>query len=363
MSFRASSAALWFVSALFIVNLTIAALIVEPSRLPLIGNMLSRPLLADRATPILILALFAWILIELALKYQQVRREHASVAKFQNEVAKADLNASLPSVLNKNGTRAIRRADLVVECSRRNPSTLHEALPAVASLDASALARSYGPLNVYAWILPVLGFIGTASGMASAIDGFRDALRGGQGQIEALATQLSQSVIPGLSAAFETTILALAATLVTYLCTTALRSWDQQALDELDRLCVNFLAHLPHRDSSAIRENIDVSSIGTKLDQISNQLGEILEAPKEFKSAIKLINAATDSFVTISEDSTKALRTLDAAASALMSASDNSNSAAHAMEKAADALTHAAKDFHEAANTPYNVTITRGPTR
>ena len=54
-----------------------------------------------------------------------------------------------------------------------NTSSLHEAVPAAAALDAGSLAATYSPLNVYAWILPVLGFIGTASGMASASTGSR----------------------------------------------------------------------------------------------------------------------------------------------------------------------------------------------
>ena len=123
-------------------------------------------------------------------------------------------------------------------------------MPAAAALDASKLAASYTPLNVYAWMLPVLGFIGTASGMASSIGGFSSVLQGRQGQIEALANELGQKVIPGLSGAFATTILALAAAIVAYLCTSALRGWDQEALDELDRHCIILLSRIPQPEGT-----------------------------------------------------------------------------------------------------------------
>ena len=193
--------------------------------------------------PILILILFAWVLFEIALEQRQVSRQHAAIDTFQTRMAET---INLDPKHSISGNPALSAEPISSsECSRREPSSLHEAVPAAASLDAGTLDASYGPLNVYAWILPVLGFIGTASGMASAIDGFSEVLRGGQVNVDQLAAELSQSVIPGLSAAFETTILALAAALVTYLCTNALRSWDQEALDQLDRLCIVLLSRMP----------------------------------------------------------------------------------------------------------------------
>ena len=89
-----------------------------------------------------------------------------------------------PKAFDLREPRAIRRANLIIECSQRDPSSLHDAIPAAAALDAGKLATSYTPLHVYAWILPVLGFIGTASGMASSIGGFSAALQGRQGQLK-----------------------------------------------------------------------------------------------------------------------------------------------------------------------------------
>jgi len=237
-----------------------------------------------------------------------------------------------PKTYDLKAPRATRRANLIIECSKRDPSSLHEAIPAAAALDANTLYAAYTPLNVYAWILPVLGFIGTASGMAASIGGFRDALRGGQGQVEALAAQLGQSVIPGLSGAFQTTILALAAALVAYLCTSALRSWDQEALDELDRFCVVLLSRIPQPPSP------DGEKILGVLEQISGQMRDILNVPVTIEAAAKAIIDTAEALSASSNQFESVLSSMGTAAEALATASHQSESAAAALKAAADTL-------------------------
>src|SRR5262245_27847888 len=331
--FRAFSVTLWSVSALFVIYglyVTAVALTGDASGLPLIGPLLSRTHPLDRAAPILILIVFAWVLFELALKQLQVNREHAVIATFQTRMGEADKYQ--PKAYDLKQPRAIRRADLIIDCSRRDPSSLHEAVPAAASLDAGTLAASYGPLNVYAWILPVLGFIGTASGMASAIDGFREVLRGGQVNVDQLAAELSQSVIPGLSAAFETTILALAAALVTYLCTNALRSWDQEALDQLDRLCIVLLSRIPQPPTP------DGQKILAVLELISGQIRAMIQVPVTLESAAKAISTSAEALTSSSNQFAAAVKAVSMAAEALASTSNELSSAAATIGIVARAL-------------------------
>jgi hypothetical protein len=192
-----------------------------------------------------------------------------------------------------------------------NTSSLHEAVPAAAALDAGSLAATYSPLNVYTWILPVLGFIGTASGMASAIDGFKDVLRGGQVQVDKLAADLSQNVIPGLSAAFETTILALAAALVTYLCTSALRGWDQEALDQLDRLCIVLLSRIPQPPTP------DGQKILAILEYISGQLRDLIHVPVTLEGAAKSISVTAEALASSSNQFASSVTAIDTSAESL----------------------------------------------
>src|SRR5262245_52167906 len=84
MNFRTFSAVLWFVSALFVIYgfyVTSVALTGDASGLPLIGPLLSRPHPFDKAAPILILIVFAWVLFEIALKQRHVSRQHAANRK------------------------------------------------------------------------------------------------------------------------------------------------------------------------------------------------------------------------------------------------------------------------------------------
>lgn len=293
MSFRAVAAALWLMSVGCIVTIVASASNGALGNVPLVGNMLQQPHFWDRATPIAILSLFTWVLIELAFKAKQVRVQHRAIPTMQALIAQADVNRHQTIRTIRNEPRAVRRANLIIECNRRDPSGLHGAVPAAAGLDANTLAASYGPLNVYAWVLPVLGFIGTANGMAAAIAGFKSAL-GTTSQFEKLVGTLSHQVIPGLSAAFETTILALGASLVAYLCTSALRAWDEEALDHLDRICVVLLSRIPQPPSAEGPEIVRL------LQEISNQLVTMVIAPESLQSAAAAIDKAAQALSTAS---------------------------------------------------------------
>jgi hypothetical protein len=184
MSFRAFSTALWYASALSIFGIAIEIIIFRNGTPPIIGNLFTRPNFIDNLPPVLILLLFVWVLFELGSKQRQVRREHSAVATFQSIVSQADTGSYAPTAFDLREPRATRRTNLIIECRQRDPSSLHDAVPAAAALDAGKVSASYMSLNVDAWILPVLGFIGTASGMASSIGGFSAALQGRQGQLK-----------------------------------------------------------------------------------------------------------------------------------------------------------------------------------
>lgn len=336
MSFRLLSVTLWFAAVLFVLyGLGVAFLTIlgDASSYPLIGPMLNRPHAVDRIPPILILFLTAWVLIVIALKQRDVRRQHRAITTFQTQMAEADQNRYQPKAFDLRQPRAVRRADLIIECSRREPSSLHEAVPAAAALDAGTLAAGYGPLNIYAWILPVLGFIGTASGMASSIAGFSDVLSGPvQVDTLQLQAQLSKSVIPGLAAAFETTILALTAALVAYLCTNALRSWDQEALDQLDRLCIVLLSRIPQPPTP------DGQKILAVLEQISEQIRGVIQIPDSLTQATAAISQMADTLNASGQQFASTITSIGPAAENLASAGNQTHAAAKAMQDAADAL-------------------------
>ena len=275
--FRILSMALWILAAGLVA-------VFLPPRLSV--GTLPPERLAERFAEIAILVLLAWSLIELAARALRVRMEHRGVARFQDLYAQATRTDQAMRPYRHRDPRAVRRVAHMVECSSHDASKLHEAVPAAASLDAAMLAGSYGPLNVYAWVLPVLGFMGTALGMAQAISGFKDALGKTRGDLNVLVSALGDTVIPGLAGAFHVTILALGASLVVYLCTSALRDWDQEALHKLDRLCMVMLASIP--------EGPGDQKIVQAIEHISSQLVTMLRTPAAVEEAGKAIAAASE---------------------------------------------------------------------
>jgi hypothetical protein len=303
MSFRVLTAGLWLASVLLL-------LFMAPNHI--IALLSSKAQLMEGLTASAIVTLFAWTLVEIALKAWHIWREHLAVDTVQQLIAKADrgiVNRPVPFDLRQ--PRATRRTNLIIECGKADVARLHEAVPAAAGLDATIMAASYGPFNVYAWVLPVLGFIGTASGMAEAIGGFKDAL-GQTREFEVLVATLSQKVIPGLASAFQITIIALGASLVVYSCTSALRAWDQEALNSLDRLCIVMLSRIP------LPEGPEGQKTVLLLDQIRRLLEGVVSVPIRLESA------------------------------------------AEAIGEAAAALRTASKELHESASAPYIVTVRRG---
>jgi biopolymer transport protein ExbB/TolQ len=357
MSFRAFSLVLWIFSVGCMV--TIAAVIAFShdgvGDLPLLGNMLQRPHLVDSATPIAILVLFAWVLIELAARARRVIRERKAVHEFAQQIQHGNLGLSrIESKFDPQALRAPHRAYAIVQGNLRDPASLHETLPGMAALDAETLAANYGALNVYAWILPVLGFIGTASGMASAIDGFKNALRGGTGQVETLSTQLSQTVIPGLTAAFGTTILALAASLVAYLCTSAIKSWDQEALQQLDRLCVEFLARIPR-----VLPGQDADASGL-LRGISERVDQVVQLLDVIKGGGRAMNQAADSVIAGNRELHASFsEASNVLAQASREMQESFREAAGTLAVVSRDLRETSDRLHDAATAPYEISIKR----
>lgn len=263
-----------------------------------VGRLLSQPELADRAVPIAVILVFAWILLQVVGRTTGVARERSAVA---------GLRAG-GSVRIAGHLRAGRRARLLGKYASA-PGKLAEALPAVGGIDAAALDNGYALLRAYVWSLPVLGFIGTAWGMAHAISGFSEALTvsggNGQPQIELLTDRLAQLVIPGLANAFSITMLALGASVIAHFWVTTVQSWDQEVLDELDRVSIDKLAEatpatpqggLPGHLVAALVERIgalteELQGLRGKLDLVD--VGERLQqAASAHTAAAQALGAA-----------------------------------------------------------------------
>jgi biopolymer transport protein ExbB/TolQ len=281
---------------------------------PIFGQLLTRGV--DSIAPIAVLGVLAWLLLDILLHTVRVWREQQAVQQMIG-IAPARLQpGQIPA-----HSRAARRVQLVKDHYAASPQHLHDALPAAAALDAAVLENTYGLTKAYVWTLPVLGFIGTAWGMAHAIGGFSQALQETT-EAKILTDRLGQLVIPGLSNAFAVTMLALGASIVAHFCVTTVQSWDQDVLDNLDRVSVDLLTKIPQR-----RDGATPFELVQALQELINQLAQLNQ---------KL--------------------NLGDAANLLTGAADRLSQAANGTLSAAGAL-------RDSVNLPYHVTITRGEKR
>jgi biopolymer transport protein ExbB/TolQ len=309
-------AILWFISTLCVLYVFFLLFFGDTGQLPsILRDVLSKPDFRDMAVPMTILAVFGWVLVDIVVRARHVRREHLGVVKFESAITAPSAERLEELRLGTAGIRVRRRAELIGEslAGQGNP---HDSLPAAAALDASALGANYVWLHIYAWLLPVLGFIGTANGMATSISGFRDALT--DQELSKMVSVLNITVIPGLSSAFETTILALTAALVTYLCASALQSSDQQALDNLDSICLAYLSRLPNLEGAG--------GVLRALEDLATDVRSVLSAAEEFRGMAKTLGQ-----------------------SALV------------VHQAAQKLSAASSELHSSIALPYHITVKRGP--
>jgi biopolymer transport protein ExbB/TolQ len=109
-------------------------------------------------------------------------------------------------------------------------------LRSLAERDESAHQTSFATLGGFLWAIPVLGFIGTVLGLASAIGNF-SSLLDKQSDVSGIVGSLKE-VTGGLSTAFETTLLALVIAMVVQLWMTSQKKAEEEFLDNSQEYCL-----------------------------------------------------------------------------------------------------------------------------
>ncbi len=101
--------------------------------------------------------------------------------------------------------------------------------------DESYIESSYTTIRGFIWAIPVLGFIGTVLGLSEAIGGFGKVVSQGA-ELAELKSSLG-IVTGGLATAFETTLIALVASIIIQLLLTFLKKQEEDFLDECEDYC------------------------------------------------------------------------------------------------------------------------------
>jgi biopolymer transport protein ExbB/TolQ len=110
-----------------------------------------------------------------------------------------------------------------------------EILRSQAEHDESTMETSYNAIRGLVWAIPILGFIGTVSGLSGAIGGFGRVLS--ETDDPAQLIDALKGVTGGLATAFETTLVALVAALAVQMLMTFVKKREEEFLDECAEHC------------------------------------------------------------------------------------------------------------------------------
>ena len=115
-------------------------------------------------------------------------------------------------------------------------SEVSSVLRGQAEDDENAIVSSFTLVQGFVWAMPVLGFIGTAQGLAFAIGGFSGVLQGQEATLDTIKQGLLQ-VTSGLGTAFETTLIALVFALIVQVWMVFRQRAELQFLDLCNDYC------------------------------------------------------------------------------------------------------------------------------
>jgi biopolymer transport protein ExbB/TolQ len=240
-----------------VVTVAFYAFVVPPLEATYFGQLFA----ARGWVPYGIAVLAAWSLVMLGVKARRVAEQRrcldedllpawidASIHLDNAHVFASYLRqqaASLPrSFLVGRLLRAVE--DLAAQ---RTQQTVVEQLLRQSEADANSVDSSYTTLRVFIWAIPILGFIGTVLGIATAVGAFSDTVSAAV-DID-LMKQSIGSVATGLGIAFDTTLLALVTSIVLMLPMSWLQKFEEELLGRIDEYCDQQLARrLGARDGS-----------------------------------------------------------------------------------------------------------------
>lgn len=203
-----------------------------------------RDYFASHWTEYVMVAMFFIALAQLLLKACDLAEQRASLGqRLFDDVLPVPLATDEARILhgqltdlpaNRRETYLSRRLREALETILRNGSTddLDEELKYLSDVDAARAHASYSLVRIIIWAIPILGFLGTVTGLTLAIAGISP---------EDLINSTPQ-VVAGLAVAFNTTALALSLSLALMFVQFFVDRMEQRLLGEVDARAVAELA-------------------------------------------------------------------------------------------------------------------------
>lgn len=198
-----------------------------------------------------------------------------------------------------------RRVLLALSSALRNPARLsvRQDLASIATSDEESAASSYQVSKVLLWAIPLLGFIGTVSGIAAGISDFgRDLSERTQRETQILTSSASSyvgqqsemkelqaslgKVTNGLGIAFDTTYLALVVTVGLMIALTLVEKADFDRLAQYSRMLeAYFVEQLPDADK------VDYKALSENATQVDNAARTMSASSAVVEQFAKQLNA------------------------------------------------------------------------
>lgn len=160
---------------------------------------------------------------------------------------------------------------------RKSIETLDQEQTRFAERDANAQHDSFALVRIFAWAMPMLGFLGTVLGLSTTL---------GQMDASALATgsqQAMDEITKGLYVAFDTTAISLALTMVVIFAQYVVNKYEIAALDSVDYGCNDLLTTCLVRD----KEKQDLTNVEASLKAVTSGV---------LKSVEKLVKKQSDAW-------------------------------------------------------------------
>ena len=165
----------------------------------------------------------------------------------------------------------------------------HEFLRHQTDIDSDNAASRYAVLRIFIWAMPILGFIGTVLGIGLAVGDFSGFLTGDIEDVNIVKKELSK-ITGGLSFAFDTTLLGLAASLVAMIATTFVQTIEERFLTNLEKLGLNIISNSKTEPlTTESDESLHKSTKALKImvDQIQISSNAIKEFGKTMQESVK----------------------------------------------------------------------------
>lgn len=260
---------------------------------------ISRLLLERGWIPHVIMALSCWCIAILVVKTVglKVQRKAFSLELLPPSVPRITPD-SVPQVLQHIEGLRTRHVDLrasrsfLVERAKRllehfaargDVTEMATVNAADADADAGAVASSFSLVKVLVWAIPILGFIGTVVGISVAVGGFSQSLEGAE-QLDTIKSSLGE-VTSGLAVAFDTTLVALVASILVMLPTSWVQKAEEQLVNDVDDFCVTHILRrlaseqAPVVEPAATRETPSADDLRQLIvDTVASPLAEMIAA-------------------------------------------------------------------------------------